>query len=567
MIKGISASPGIAIGPAFRILKQNVVVTKKIITDSQLEWQRMLVALKTAKEQISKIITIATESLGPEQAALFEAQLLMLDDPEMLETVQSQINNEKINADYAFKNSIDRYLALLEQSDNEYLRERCADLKDIYRRVINQLTGLEYRSLAEISEPCIIVADDLLPSETAQLDCSKVLAFVTAAGGPTSHTAIMARTLGIPAVVGLAKFTEQIQNSDQIIVDGESGEVFINPPSSIVKQFQNKLTSLNKALQDLQAFKNITATTKDGVHIELAANIGKPNEVELALNNGAESIGLFRTEFLYMNHSNLPSEEEQFKAYQTVLTKMGDKPVIIRTLDIGGDKQLPYLPINDELNPFLGYRALRLCLDRPDIFKIQLRALLRAALHGHLRIMFPMVSGIEELRAAKQMVAEVRQELSQSHIPFQSDVELGIMIEIPAAAIISDVLATEADFFSIGTNDLIQYTMAVDRTNQKVASLYNPFHPAVLRLIKLIIDNAHNFGKPVGMCGEMAGDLRLLPVLLGFGIDELSMSVTTLLKAKQQLRCLDSKKCAQIAATVLKLGNASEIQEYIESTL
>ncbi len=567
MQQGIPASAGIAIGNAFRLVKANLDVTRRVIDDPQAETARFQAAVAAAKTQIAALVGLATRQAGPEQAAIFEAQALMLEDPALSDGVSASIAKDRVNAEYALKSVMDQYITLLGQADNEYLRERTADLRDVTNRLLAALAGVAYQSLTDLPGPVIIVADDLLPSETAQMDRSKVLGLVTALGGPTSHTAIMARTFEIPAVVGLGETAATIHTGDPLIVDGAAGLVIVRPDPAQLEEYGAAQNRFRRAQAELAELRTAPAITRDGRRIELAANIGGPKEVPLVLEKGAAAVGLFRTEFLYMDQQSAPSEETQFQAYRAVLAKMEGKPVIIRTLDIGGDKQLPYLPIPAELNPFLGYRALRLCLDRRDLFKTQLRAILRASVHGNLQIMFPMVSGIEELRAAKAVLAEVRQELQAAGIPFRSDIAVGIMVEIPAAALISDLLAQEADFFSIGTNDLIQYSLAVDRTNQKVAGLYNPFHPAVLRLIKLIADNAHRAGKWVGLCGEMGGDPRLIPLLVGLGLDELSMNAGALLAAKKRIRALDSGECAHHAQQALQLATAAEIEAYMTRSI
>ncbi|TCL65342.1 phosphoenolpyruvate--protein phosphotransferase [Hydrogenispora ethanolica] len=567
MIQGIPASAGIAIGNAYRLEQHSLAVVRREIADPGAEQARFQAAVDRAASQIAALVERAKETAGPEQAAIFEAHGMMLADPELQSAVAALIASEKVNAEYALKTVMDQYIDLIGQAESDYLKERAADLRDVAGRVTAALQGVPYQTLSGINDPVILVADDLLPSETAQLDRSKVLGIVTALGGPTSHTAIMARTFGLPAVVGAAEAPALIRSGDPLIVDGAAGRVIVQPAPEEREAYAAARARFLEERAQLAALKNAPAVTRDGHPVELAANIGGPKEVPLALEHGATAIGLFRTEFLYMDQASAPSEEQQFKAYQSVLAQMGERPVIVRTLDIGGDKQLPYLPIGAELNPFLGYRALRLCLDRRDLFKTQLRAIYRASVHGNLRIMFPMVSGVEELRAAKAVAAEVREELAAAGIPFRPDVPLGIMIEIPAAALISDLLAQEADFFSIGTNDLIQYSLAVDRTNQKVAALYNPFHPGVLRLLKLTVDNAHRAGKWVGLCGETGGDPRLIPVLVGLGLDELSMNAGALPAAKKRLRELDFKACAEHARHALGLATAAEIEAYLAESI
>jgi phosphotransferase system enzyme I (PtsI) len=554
-------------GMAVVIAQNEIQIPQKNIPDVELELQRFANGVEQAKHQIAGIQKAAVSKFGRDKAEIFTAHLLMLEDPEFLKQVESRIRNEKVNAEYALQVALDFYLSALQALDDPYLRERTADLKDVGARVIRILMGKATFSALDIPGKCIIVAHDLTPSETAQMNREKILGFVTELGGATSHTAIMARSIGIPAIVGLQTAASQIRTGDQIIIDGETGDVLINPDPQVIGDYQKKQVSMEKARRDLLRLKEAVPITRDGRRIVLAANIGHFKDVGLLLENGADGVGLFRTEFLFMDQSTLPTEEDQFQTYKQVLEAMGGKPVIIRTLDIGGDKKLDSLPIPPELNPFLGYRALRLCLDRQDIFQTQLRAILRASPYGNLKVMFPMVSGLEELRQARQIASAVQRDLEREGIRFNSHIEWGIMIEIPSAAVISDILAPETDFFSLGTNDLIQYTLAVDRTNEKVSPLYEPFHPAVLRLIKMVIDNAHQAGKWVGMCGEMAADTRLLPVLIGLGIDELSVSPASVLKTKKGIRSLDFKKAEAIAGEALKFTTIAELKIYLENQI
>ena len=561
MIKGIPASSGVAIGKARIWVKAGWEIEKRTISNVAQEKKRFTRAVATAGEQLEAVKVKVAKEIGQDQAAIFEAQMMMLNDPELLQAVETMIQEQKVNAEYALRVAMDQYINLLEQVEDEYLRARTADLKD----VANRVTGILMDAVDDkgLDQQAIIVARDLMPSETAQLKRDHVLGIVTAIGGTTSHTAIMARTLGIPAVVGADEALESIRNGDLLIVDGDAGLVFINPDQASQERYLAVQEKNLQAGQELLKLRDMEAITRDGHLVELAANIGSVADAGLALENGAMGIGLFRTEFLYMDKTNWPTEEEQYDAYREALVKMGGKPVIIRTLDVGGDKKLPYADFPEELNPFLGYRALRLCLDCPDIFKTQLRALYRASVSGKLRVMLPMVASVEELREVKRIAGEVRDQLKNEKISFREDVELGVMIEIPSAAIISAELAQEADFFSIGSNDLIQYTLAVDRTNQRISPLYNPFHPAVMRLIKMVADNAHFAGKPVGLCGEMAADLRLTPLLIGLGLDELSMNPGSLLKVKQRIRNLDSQKCKIMAEQALHLATAAEVQDLI----
>ncbi|WDC83507.1 phosphoenolpyruvate--protein phosphotransferase [Caloramator sp. mosi_1] len=565
MLKGIAASSGVAIGKALVIVDKEVEIERRTIENVEAETTKLQNAVATAKEQLEKIKDIAREKIGEDKAQVFEAHLMMLEDPEFIGAVEAQIAAESICAEYALKQTADMFISMFESMDNEYMRERAADIRDVSKRIINILMGIETASIAEIDRECIIVINDLTPSDTAQMDKEKVLGFATDIGGRTSHSAIMARSLEIPAVVGLSNVTSTVKTGDMLVLDGDEGVVIVNPDEETLEKYKEKQKKLIEYKKELSKLVNAESITVDGRKVELAANIGTPSNVEGALKNGAEGVGLFRTEFLYMDKDSLPTEEEQFEAYKAVLEGMGGRPVVIRTLDIGGDKKLPYLKIDEEMNPFLGYRAIRLCLDRKDIFKTQLRALFRASVYGNLKIMFPMISGIEELRQAKAVVEEVKNELKAEGIAYSNKVEIGIMIEIPSAAVISDMLAKEVDFFSIGTNDLIQYTVAVDRMNEKISYLYDPFHPAVLRLIKMVIDNAHKEGKWAGMCGEMAGDERIIPVLLGFGLDEFSMSASSILKARKLITSLSYEEAKKLADEVVMCATSEEIKSKIQN--
>lgn len=559
MYKGIGASPGIAVGKALLLKKEDIIIERKSIRNEMEENERFHKALDKTKEQIEEI----KKNTGAAQQEIMDAHLMILEDPELIGGVEGAVNAEKINAEAALQGVIDTFVAIFESMDNEYMRERAADIKDVGQRIMMNLLGKELPNLAKLKEPVVIVAHDLTPSDTAQLDRENVLGFVTEIGGRTSHSAIMARTMEIPAVLGLKAITQQIKNGDMLVFDGEEGVVLVNPEEPVIHQYTEKRAKLAEEKQALLKLLNSDTISKDGKKVELGGNIGNPRDAQKAHESGAEGIGLYRTEFLYMDRTSLPSEEEQFEAYKAVLEIMGERPVVIRTLDIGGDKELPYMNLPKEMNPFLGYRAIRICLDQKEIFKTQLRALLRASVYGNLKIMYPMISSLEEVRAANGIMEEVKQALNNEGKEWSSDIEVGIMIEIPAAAVISDILAKEVDFFSIGTNDLIQYTTAVDRMNEKIAHLYNPFNPAVLRLIKLVIDNGHKAGKWVGMCGEVAGDKRLIPVLLGMGLDEFSMSAGAILPARKQIQNLSYEEMKALADQALQLGTAEEIEKLL----
>ena len=567
MYKGTGASPGIALGKALVIEHSELVIEKKTIENIDEEIQKLESAVKVSKEELTKVKEKALAELGEHEAEIFEAHLLVLEDPELIGSAISKIRDEKVNADYALNEIKEMFVAMFESMDNEYMRERAADIKDVTNRVLRHILGIKVVDLAGLDEEVVLIAHDLTPSDTATMNKNMVLGFLTDIGGRTSHTAIMARTLEIAAVVGLNDITKKVKDGDYIVFNGDTGEVIVNPDEETKAKYASLKEEFEEYRKSLELLKGQASITTDGRHVELAGNIGSPNDVEGLIKNDAEGVGLYRTEFLYMDkEDSFPTEEEQYEAYKAVLEGMNNKPIVIRTLDIGGDKELPYFEMEAEMNPFLGYRAIRLCLDRKDIFKTQLRALYRASVHGKLRIMFPMISSLEELLDAKEVIKEVLKELDAENIAYSNDVEVGMMIEIPSAAVISDVLAKHVDFFSIGTNDLIQYTCAVDRMNQKISHLYNQFNPAVLRLIKMVIDNAHKEGKWVGMCGESAGDQRMIPILLGFGLDEFSMSPISILPARKLITSLSYADMQKFADEVLAMGTAKEIKEYVYKT-
>lgn len=563
-LKGIGASPGIAIGRALVIEHKEIVIEKKEKIDIEVEVDKLKSAVELSKEELTAVKDKVAKELGEEEAEIFGAHLLVLEDPEFIGEAENKIKNESLNADYALSDVKDMFVAIFESMDNDYMRERAADVKDVTNRVLRHILGIKVVDLSSLSDEVVLVAHDLTPSDTATMDKKKVLGFLTNIGGRTSHTAIMSRTLEIPAIVGLSDVTDRVKDGDMIVFDGDKGEVIVNPDEATISSYKQMKKEFEEDKKALELLKGQHSVTIDGKRVELAGNIGTPNDLEGLINNDAEGVGLYRTEFLYMDSDEFPSEEIQFEAYKKVLEGMEGKPVVIRTLDIGGDKKLSYFEMEGEMNPFLGYRAIRLCLDRTDIFKTQLRALFRASVYGKLRIMFPMISSLEELLAAKTICEEVKAELKSENIAYSDQVEIGMMIEIPSAAMISDILAKHVDFFSIGTNDLIQYTCAVDRMNQKISSLYNQFNPAVLRLIKMVIKNAHAEGKWVGMCGESAGDQMMIPILLGFGLDEFSMSPISILRARRLINSLSEKEMQKLADDVLDLARAEEIEDYIK---
>ena len=565
MIKGTNASPGIALGKALVLEHNEIVIQKKTIDDIELEQKKLTHSIAKSKEELTKVKEKALEQLGAEKAEIFEAHLLVLEDPELVDSTLNKIKDEKINAEHAFNEIKNMFVSMFESMDNEYMKERAADIKDVANRVLRHILDIKFVDLSTLEDEVVLIAHDLTPSDTATMNKEKVLGFLTDIGGRTSHTAIMARTLETPAVVGLKNITQTVKDGDYVIFNGETGEVIINPDETTINEYKSLKEKFEKEKKELESLKGQESKTLDGRHVELAGNIGTPNDVQGLLNNDAEGVGLYRTEFLYMNRSEFPTEDEQYESYKAVLESMNPKPIVIRTLDIGGDKELSYLQMDKEMNPFLGYRAIRLCLDRQDIFKTQLRALLRASVHGNLRIMFPMISSLEELISAKEILETVKSDLDKEGILYSKNIEVGMMIEVPSAALISDILAKYVDFFSIGTNDLIQYTTAVDRMNEKIHNLYNQFNPAVLRLIKMVIDNGHKEGKWVGMCGEAAGDKKMIPILLGMGLDEFSMSPISILPARKLITSLKYEDMKPVAEKVVSMGTAKEIEEYMQN--
>ncbi len=562
MYKGIPASEGIAIGKVLLMKKEEPDVSKKNISPEEVEKEknRLQEALEKSKEQIQKIQASASDVLKE----ILDAHLLILEDVEMIGTIEHKVEHELQDVVSATNDTVEFFADIMASMDDEYMKERAADIRDLGYRILMNLLGKEILSLDTIEESVILVAHDITPSDTAQMNREKVLGFLANIGGKTSHSAIMARTLEIPALLGMSNITEILKNGDFVCFDGEEGVLHVNPDEETLTIFRKRQEAQSQKKKLLQEYKDKKSLTKDGHQVELASNIGNPKDAESADKNGAEGVGLYRTEFLYMDRENLPSEEEQYEAYKSVLETMGERGVVIRTLDIGGDKKLPYLPLPEEMNPFLGYRAVRICLDQKDLFKTQLRALLRASVHGNLKIMYPMISSLEEVRAANAVLEECKKELKQEGIAY-AKFEVGIMIEIPSAAVCADLIAPEVDFFSIGTNDLIQYTCAVDRMNEKISYLYNAFHPAVLRLIKQVIDAAHNNNIWCGMCGETAGNKYLIPIYLGLGLDEFSMSAGSMLKARKQIAELSLEDAKNIVEKVWTMKTSEEIESYMKS--
>ncbi|MBB3126587.1 phosphotransferase system enzyme I (PtsI) [Paenibacillus rhizosphaerae] len=567
MLTGVPASPGIAIAKAYRLEADESIPQQRKVEDPSAEKQRLRSAVDAAKADIDRIRESTLERLGPQKAEIFEAHLFLLDDPDLIDTTLDQIDSEGVNAEYALYEVASSIIEALQSMDNEMLRERAADVKDITGRVISKLEGREHSALSELSAETILIAKDLTPSDTAQLNLEFVRGFVTEIGSRTSHSAIMARSLELAAVVGTGTDASSIRTGDTVILDATAGQVIVNPSDEQLREYSARKSEYEEYKTRMRSYVDRPSVTADGVQVELASNIGGIDDLEKVLANGADGIGLFRTEFLYMGRSSFPSEEEQYTVYKHVLEKMNGKRVVIRTLDIGGDKELPYLQLPKEMNPFLGQRAIRLCLDKEDLFRTQLRALLRASMHGKLAIMFPMIAVLGELREAKRILAEERAKLEQEGTKVSDTLEVGIMIEIPAAAIAADVLAKEVDFFSIGTNDLIQYTMAADRMNESVAYLYQPHHPSILRLVQLVIQAADRHGKWAGMCGEMAGDSAAIPLLLGLGLYEFSMSASSVLPARELISRLSREEWAGLAEQALGMSTQQEVLDFVNQQL
>ncbi|PQG14851.1 phosphoenolpyruvate--protein phosphotransferase [Enterococcus faecalis] len=570
MLKGIAASDGVAVAKAYLLVQPDLSFNKTSVEDTDAEATRLDDALAKSTEELQAIRDKAAQSLGEAEAQVFDAHLMVLSDPEMVGQIKQNIQDNKVNAEAALKEVTDMYIGMFEaMDDNAYMQERAADIRDVAKRILAHLLGVTLPNPSMINEEVIVVAHDLTPSDTAQLDRTYVKAFVTDIGGRTSHSAIMARSLEIPAIVGTKEITDKVKAGDILAVNGIIGDVIIDPTDAEKSEFEAEAKAYADQKAEWDKLKNAETVTADGKHVELAANIGTPKDLEGVHKNGGEAVGLYRTEFLYMDSSDFPTEEDQYQAYKAVLEGMEGKPVVVRTMDIGGDKELPYLTLPHEMNPFLGYRALRISLSElgDGMLRTQMRALLRASVHGNLRIMFPMVATLKEFRAAKAIFEDEKQKLVNEGVEVSKDIQVGIMIEIPAAAVLADKFAKEVDFFSVGTNDLIQYTMAADRMNERVSYLYQPYNPSILRLIKNVIDAAHAEGKWAGMCGEMAGDQTAVPLLLGMGLDEFSMSATSILKTRSLMKRLDTTKMAELADRALKECDTMEevvalVEEY-----
>lgn len=568
--QGIPVSPGVAIGKAMVLHREDLFTLPKSSVSPEnvpSEIVRFEEALTKTRSDLLKVRKKIAQDLGHEHSDIFSAHLLILEDRTLIEDVLSLVKTEYLSAEYSFSLVIQRYFKAFSHVDDEYLKERIADIKDVSRRILHKLIGREPASLEHLEQEAVIISHDLSPSETALMDRKHVIAFATDVGGPTSHTAIMARSMEIPAVVGLDCVSQEVENGSTLIIDGNRGVVIVDPDPETIERYTKEGKRFVEFIYELDKLKSLPAETLDGHRVQLLANIELPTEIPSVLAHGAEGIGLYRTEYFYLNRSDFPTEEEQFQAYRSVAEQLAPNPVVIRTLDLGGDKFLSSIELPQEMNPFMGWRAIRFCLARTDIFKAQLRAILRASVFGKLKLMYPMITNLDELRQANKILDVSKEELRTQKVDFDEQLEVGAMIEIPSAALITDVLAREVDFFSIGTNDLIQYALAVDRVNAKIAYLYEPMHPAILKLIQLIIKNAKKRKLWVSVCGEMGGDPITAILLVGFGIDQLSMGPVALPKVKKAIRSLTIKQARQLAKRALQLTTGEEIKKFCDTKL
>lgn len=566
-LRGIPVSEGVSRGRVIVLNRSRIVPAKATFetANPEAEEARFRSALKDTRQEILEVQKRLHDEIGAKESLIFDAHLLVLEDPVVIEEVSRKIRDEHVSSEYALYTASEKYAEALNSVDDSYLSERAADIRDVIQRVLENLMGHPQRvGLNDLTEPCIVVANDLTPSDTASLDSSKVLGFVTAVGSRTSHTAILARSLNIPAVLGLGKDINELKTGQSVLLDGFNGFVVISPSDQMLFEYGQLVKRQTSIETSLDEIRTETAKTLDGHSIVLSANIERATDVQTVLNSGATGVGLFRTEFLFINRSDLPSEEEQFQAYKKVSESLNPQPVIIRTLDLGGDKLLSHVNVAAEMNPFLGWRAIRLCLEEKELFRTQLRAILRASVYGNLKIMYPMISGIDELNEANELLKECQKELRDKGIAFSEDLEIGVMIETPSAAMISDKLAKKVQFFSIGTNDLIQYSLAVDRLNEKIAHLYEPTHPGILRLIKATVDAGQANGIWTGVCGEMASDLSMVPLLLGLGVEELSVAPSMVPRVKMLIRNIDMKKTKELADFSLSSDSPKEILKRAE---
>lgn len=564
-IYGVGAAEGIGIGVAKVVREQNVEVVKKAVSDIEAEVNNFIRVLDITKAETKEMSQALEKNASAKEAEILFGHIMLMSDPMLVDEIVNRIKGESVCAEYAIDEVCNQYAAVFASMDDELMQQRATDMLDIKTRLIKKILGIENTDLSKLPYGSIIVAKDLTPSMTAGLNPDNVFGIVTQFGGKTSHSAILARALEIPAVVGLSNLPEDISDNTDILLDGESGEVIILPTDAEKSDYENKKKKYDANKEMLKKYRELPSISKDGKKVEIAGNIGSPEDAKKVIENGGEGIGLFRTEFLFMDRDGMPTEEEQFESYKEVATAMEGKPVIIRTLDIGGDKEIPYMGIVQDENPFLGYRAIRLCLDRKDdIYIPQLRALLRASAFGNIKIMLPLITSMDEIREAKALISDIKKELDEKNIAYNKSIEVGIMVETAAASLLADIFAKEVDFFSIGTNDLIQYTMSVDRGNVKIAGLYSPFSPAVLRSINRIITEGKKAGIMVGMCGEAASDPLLIPVLLSWGMDEFSMSASSILKSRQIISGCDSKELKVKVDKVLEMSTEGEIKEYLK---
>jgi phosphotransferase system enzyme I (PtsI) len=559
IVKGIEASPGVAIGKIFLYQETELVIDEKRKCDSDCEKERLLNGREKSKEQLLRIREKTAQKLGEDKAAIFDGHITLLEDEDLFDEVVEIIDDEEICAEAALQRGIDDYCEMLANLEDEYLRERAADLRDIGKRWIYNVAEVEILDLGSLPPNTVIAAKDLTPSDTAQIDLQNVVAFVTEIGGKTAHSSIMARSLELPAVVGTGNICSEVKSGDTVIVDALKGDVIINPTEEEIAKYEEKRAKFFEEKELLKQLKDQEAISKDGVKVGAWANIGSPKDIEGVLRNGAKGIGLYRTEFLFMNNDRFPTEEEQFEAYKIVAEKMEGKPVTIRTMDIGGDKSLPYMQLPKEENPFLGWRAIRVCLDRPEILKTQFRALLRASAFGYIKIMLPMIMDITEIRRARAILEECKAELRAEGAKFDENIALGIMVETPAVAFRARSFAEEVDFFSIGTNDLTQYTLAVDRGNENISHLYNTYNPTVLEAIRMAIKGAHEAGITISMCGEFAGDENATAILFGMGLDAFSMSAISVPRIKKNIMSLDKAKCEALVEEVMAQKTPDEV--------
>ena len=561
MLVGKGISEGIGLGKAVILKENGIKIEKQKIEDISAEKQQIYDAVKEVESEIEKLI----QNIDGTEKEIMQAYLMILQDPSLIQETIKIIEQEKCNSAYAVENGLNQIIKTFEEMDDPYMAARSRDIEDMKKRILAKLLKIEEIDLSKLPENTILVAKELSTSDTAKMNLKNISGIITEIGGVNSHMAIIARTNEIPAIVGIKHIFENIKENDYIALNGATGEIFLNPTQEKIEELTKNQENIKQEKQELEKYKNEKAITKDGHQVELLANIGGPQDIQIVIDNTAEGVGLLRSEFLYMDAKDFPSEEEQFEAYKKIAESLENKRLVIRTLDIGGDKDLKYMKLPKEENPFLGYRAIRIYLDNVDLFKVQLRAILRASSYGNVAIMLPMISSIEELRKSKEIIEEVKQELKTKNIKFNENIEVGIMVEIPSSAVMADEFAKECDFFSIGTNDLIQYTIAVERGNEKLANLYSHFNPAVIRLIKSAIDGAHKNGILCGMCGEAAGDVKFIPLLVGLGLDEFSMNANKILKARKLITDLDFEECKQLANKVLQLDSTEDVKMILDN--